>query len=187
MYALMDVERALVFVNACGRGYNWIKLRFYLWLNKGFFSLSSSYNFNTDTGWLSGNFNTEKFWVSLSFQKIKCTKLFYCRSDSGEAGTSIMGFHGIWSLRNYWLLMHFLLKYISFQVFGPLVNSPIRLKPGANLIVWSHHHVKLKCLANIQFVFPCLTALTLLGLTIGDKLQRRQPWSIKNHVNCTRT
>ena len=184
MYALMDVERALILVNACGRGYNWIKLRFYLWLNKGFFSLSSSYNSNTDTGDSAGILTLKSFLV---FQKIKCTKLFSCRSDSGEAGTSIMGFHGIWSLRNYWLLMHFLLKYISFQVLGPLVNSPIRLKPGASLIVWSHHHVKLKCLANIQFVSPCLAALTLLGLTIGDKLQRRQPWSIKNHVNCTRT
>ena len=122
-------KSALVFVNACGRGYNWIKLCFYLWLNKGFFSLSSSYNLNTD-GWLSGNFKTENFVVLgfSVFQEIKCTKLFSCRSDSGEAGTSIMGFHGIWSLRNYWLLMHFLLKYISFQVFWPLVNYPIRFK-----------------------------------------------------------
>ena len=159
----MDVERALVFVNACGRGYNWIKLRFYLWLKKGFFSLNSSYNFNTDTGWLSGNFNTENsfsFGFLCLFKKSNAPNFFCCRSDSGEAGTSIMGFHGIWSLRNYWLLMHFLLKYISFQVFWPLVNSPIRLNkcltsPWASLIVWpSPCKVEVSC--QYPICFPLL-------------------------------
>ena len=161
MYALMDVERALVFVNVSGRGYNWIKLRFYLWLNKGFFSLSSSYNFNTDTGWLSGNFNTENsfsFGFLCLFKKSNAPNFFLAgvtqerREQASWAfmESGLLGIIDCWCIFS-WNISRF--RFFDSRSILQQENKKCWTSPGASLIVWSHHHVKLRSVLPISNLF----------------------------------